>query len=209
MTSGRRVAEASLKPVLMSTGWRPRSAGWFTKDVVPEVTAVLAVGAASKHHPPGHASVTMHVGLRDEAIEAIVEKVTGTRQVSYQGRTWTTPLGYLIPESAFLEGEREFNEDNATAQAAEIGGIIAEYAEPRLRQIAMDPAEMTRLADQSVSSMGPAGLCRIASLRARSEGLQAAVQYVTERLAALGSRTDPAADLERDAAPGLLASLTP
>lgn len=193
----------------MSAGWRPRAAGWFTKDVAPEVIGVLAVAAASKHHPPGYASVTVHVGLRDEATEAIVEKVTGTRQVSYQSRTWTTPLGYLLPESAFLEGEREFNEHNATAQAAEMVRVIAEYAEPRLRQIAMDPAEMARLAEQSVSSVGPAGLCRIASLRARSEGLQAAEQYVRDRLAALGGRADPAANLERQAAPGLVVLLTP
>ena len=87
--------------------------------------------------------------------------------------------------------------------------MIKDYAEPRLRQIATDAAELTLLADQSVSNMGPAGLWRIASLRARSESLQAAVQHVTQRVAALGDRTDMAADLERDAAPGLLAVLAP
>ena len=61
--------------------------------------------------------MTVHVGLRDAAIEAIVETVTGARQLSYQGRTWTTPLGYLLPDPGFIEGEREFNEHNATAQA--------------------------------------------------------------------------------------------
>ena len=198
-----------MKPVLSSAGWQPRSAGWFTKEVAPEVTAVLAVGAGSRHHHPGHASVTVHVGLREAAIEAIVERVTGAPQPNYQGRTWTTPLGYLLPDPGFLKGERQFNEHNATAQANEIADIIAHYAEPRLRQIAIDAAELALLADQSVSSMGPAGLCRIASLRARNEGPQAAVQYVTARVAALGDRTDPAADLERDAAPRLLAVLAP
>ena len=87
--------------------------------------------------------------------------------------------------------------------------MIAEDAEPRLRQIAVDAAELALLADQSVSNTGPAGLCRIASLRARGQGLQAAVQYVTQRVSALGDRTDLAADLERDAAPRLLAALAP
>ena len=153
--------------------------------------------------------MTVHVGLRDAAIEAIVETVTGARQLSYQGRTWTTPLGYLLPDPGFIEGEREFNEHNATAQANEIARLIAEDAEPRLRQIAVDAAELALLADQSVSNTGPAGLCRIASLRARGQGLQAAVQYVTQRVSALGDRTDLAADLERDAAPRLLAALAP
>lgn len=198
-----------MKPVLSSAGWRPRSAGWFTKEVAPEVTAVLAVGAGSQHHPPGHATVTVHVGLRDAAIEAIVERVTGAPRPNYQGRTWTTPLGYLLPDPGFLEGEREFDRHNATARANEIAGMITDHAEPRLRQIATDAAELALLADQSVSNMGSAGLCRIASLRARSEGLPAAVQYVTARVAALGDRTDPAADLERDAALRLLAVLAP
>lgn len=169
--------------------------------------AVLAVGAGSKHRASGHASVTLHVGLRDAAIEAIVEKVTGAQEPSYRARTWTTPLGYLLPTPSFLEGEREFNEHNATAQAEQLASMIAEYAEPRLHQIVNDPLELARLADRSVNNMGAAGLCRIASLRARSEGPESSVKYVTERLAALGDRTDPAADLERDAAPRLLALL--
>ena len=55
--------------------------------------------------------------------------------------------------------------------------------------------------------MGATGLCRIATLVARSQGRNAASEYVSKRLEELGARTDPAANLERDVAPQVMAAL--
>jgi hypothetical protein len=201
------IAETVLKPALVAAGWQGRAAGWFTKEMTQEVTAVIAVSAASQHHDAGHASVTIHVGLRDDATERIVELVSGIRRPAYQGRTWVTPLGYLLPDSGYREGERAFDERNAATQADELTRLVVDHAEPRLRDIAGDPAELARLAEDSVSGVGPSGLCRVATLLCRAQDLERASGYVARRLTSLGDRTDPAAELERDVAPRLLAIL--
>jgi hypothetical protein len=197
----------ALKPALVPAGWKSRAAGWFTKDLRPGIWAVVAVSAASTHHAAGSASVTMMLGLRDEATQELVEQVTGPQTPRYQGRTWVTPLGYLVPDPSYSKGERDFDERNASTQAGELAHLLITQAEPRLRQIANDASELTALAELSTSSMGPSGLCRIATLLARTKGTEAASEYVTQRLAALRGRTDPAADLERGLAPSVLALL--
>jgi hypothetical protein len=207
MTSGREAANAALKPALSEAGWNPRAAGWFTKDLGPGVTGVLAVSAASKHHAAGRASVTFMVGLRDEATEEIVEQLSCPWTPRYQGRTVVTPVGYLLPNPDYRHGERDFDEQNASTQADELTHLLVNHAEPRLRQIADDASELTALAERSTSSMGASGLCRIATLLARTKGPKAASEYVAKRLTLLGDRTDRAAGLERDVAPRVLAVL--
>lgn len=207
MASGRVIAETAVKPILVAAGWQSRAAGWFTKEMAPGVTAVVAVSAASKHHAAGTASMTVQVGLRDDATEQVVEELAGSWTPKYQGRTWVTALGYLLPDSSYLAGERDFDERNATSQAEELALLLADHAEPRLRHIAGDPAELTRLVMDSVSSEGRPGLCRIATLLKRAEGFQAASTYVAQRLRDLRDRTDHAAELEREVAPRLLAVL--
>lgn len=193
--------------MLVAAGWQSRATGWFTKEMAPGVTAVVAVSAVSKHHAAGTAGVTVHVGLRDDATEQVVEELSGSWTPKYQGRTWVTALGYLLPGSSWFEGERVFNEGNDASQAKELALLLADHAEPRLLQIADDPAELTRLAKDSVSSEGVPGLCRLATLLNRTEGFGAASTYVTQRLRELGDRTDHAAELEREVAPRLLAVL--
>ena len=101
-----RDAGSALKPVLLAAGWRARAAGWFTKNLRPAVDAVIAVTVASEHHAAGSASATIMVGLRDEAIEEVVEQVAGPQKPRYQGRTWVAPLGYLLPDPGYRAGER-------------------------------------------------------------------------------------------------------
>ncbi len=209
MTSGREVAESALAPVLTAVGWKARAAGWFTKEVGPGATGVLAVSVASKHHAAGSASVTLIVGLRDEATEEVVEQVSGPSSPRYAGRTWITPLGHLLPSGDYRAGERDFDEQNAAEKAEELAQLLATDAEPRLRQVADDLLELRALAEASTSGMGPAGLCRIATLVAKTHGPDAASEYVAQRLTSLGGRTDPAADLERDVGPRVIAALTP
>jgi hypothetical protein len=149
------------------------------------------------------------VGLRDEATEEIVEEVSGPWTPRYQGRTWVIPLGYLLPNAGYRDGEREFDAGDATSQADELAQLLASHAEPELRRIASDPSELLTLVEDSTSSMGPAGLCRVATMAARTRGSEAASEYVAQRLSSLSDRTDPAADLEREVAPRVLAVLTP
>lgn len=196
-----------MKPVLLAAGWRARAAGWFTKNLRPAVDAVIAVTVASEHHAAGSASATIMVGLRDEAIEEVVEQVAGPQKPRYQGRTWVAPLGYLLPDPGYRAGERDFDDRNHSGQADELAHLLARHAEPQLGRIANDPAELRALVEHSSSSMGPRGLCRVATLVARAEGLEAASQYVAQRLSSLGDRTEPAAALEREAGPQVLAVL--
>lgn len=93
MTTGRKAAAMALAPVLAAAGWKARASGWFTKEIQPGATGVLAVSSASEHHAAGSASVTIMVGLRDQATEDIVEQVMGPSTPRYAGRTWVTPLG--------------------------------------------------------------------------------------------------------------------
>ncbi|MET9314948.1 hypothetical protein ABZX12_24310 [Kribbella sp. NPDC003505] len=208
MTSGRETAEVALKPALAARGWNPRASGRFTKEIRPGITAVIAVSAACKHHAPGSASVTMMVGLRDDATEEIVERLSGSWTPRYMGRTWVTPLGYLLSEHDYLDGERVFNEGNAVTHAEELADLLVHQVEPRLRRIADDASEFTALAERSTCSMGPDGLCRIATMLARTQGPEVASTYVADRLTSLGQRTDPAADLERGMAARVMAALT-
>jgi hypothetical protein len=149
------------------------------------------------------------VGLRDEATEEIVEQVSGPWTPRYQGRTWVTPLGYLLPTPSYRDGEREFDARNATGPAEELAHLLASHAEPQLRRIADDPSELLALVEESISSEGPSGLCRVATLAARAGGPKAASEYVAQRLSSLRDRSDPAADLEREVAPRVLAVLDP
>ena len=196
-----------MRPVLLAAGWKPRAAGWFTKPMRPGLTAVIAVSAASKRHAAGNASVTIMVGLRDDATEEIVEQVTGPCTPKYQGRTWVTPLGHLLPNRGYRDGEREFGESDGTRQADELAHLLAAHADPQLNRIADDPSELRAFVENSTSNMGPSGLCRVATLLARTRGPEAAAEYVAQRLSSLGDRADSAADLEREVAPRVLALL--
>lgn len=207
VTSGREIAGSVLKPALLAAGWKARAAGWFTKNLRPAVDAVIAVTAASEHHAAGSARVTFMVGLRDDAIEGVVEQMMGPQTPRYQGRTWVTPLGYLLPDPGHRAGERDFDDRDASRRAAELVHLLARHAEPQLDRIANDPAELRALVEHSSSSMGPHGLCRVATLVARAEGLETASQYVAQRLSSLADRSDPSAALERDAGPRVLAVL--
>lgn len=147
------------------------------------------------------------VGLRDESIEKIVEQVCGSARPVYRQRTWVRPLGYLLPGRDFRDGERVFDSHNAEAQAEELAHPLTQQAEPRLRQLGGDPEGLRTMVESSTTNMGPSGLCRVAVLAARTQGPQAASEYVAHRIASLGDRTDPAADRERDVAPRVVAAL--
>lgn len=197
MTTGRKAATEALKLPLTAAGWHPRAAGWLTKTVTPGVDAVLAVTAATRHHDPGTATVTVVTGLRVEDIENFVADAAGAVTPAYQQRTWVSPLGYLLPGDTYSSGELLFHAHNATSQAHDLAALITDHAEPELQRLAQDPGRLAALAETSISSNGPHGLARIAALRARHAGAEAGVQYAEERVEALSARTDTAADLER------------
>jgi hypothetical protein len=203
--TGRETAIAALKPLLIEAGWRPRAAGWFTKEMRPRVTAVIAVYTSVEHFAAGSAGVTFQVGLRVEDVEEIVEQVTGPWKPRYAGRTWVKPLGYLLENPGYNEGSRTFDPAKAGARAEELVRMLRDQAEPRLRE--MDDSETVALAKRSPSEMGASGLCRIALLVTRALGPDAGRDYVLERVSSLGVRTEGNAVQEREIAPKVLSIL--
>lgn len=207
MTTGRAAAERYLRSPFVEAGWKPRAAGWFTKAIESGFLGVIAVGAASDNKPAGTADVVLHVGLRSEEVEAVVESVCAPGLPKYQHRTWTAPLGYLLPEHAWAAGEREFSQSKAEEPANDLVRLVVQHAEPRLSEVALDSDELLRLVERSVGSMGTPGLCRVAALKAQTRGIKEAAQYVRDRVASLSDRADLAAQAERELAPLLLAQL--
>ena len=157
--------------------------------------------------PAGTADVTLYVGLRSEEIESIVEYVCGVETPKYQGRTWVIPLGYLLPEASWKAGEREIAQANVQDVAKALVRLTVQHAEPRLREVALDPNELAQLAEASIGSMGSHGLCRIAALKGQTQSTAVAADYVRQRIDALADRTDAAAEAEREVAPRLLSIL--
>lgn len=100
--TGRALVERGLKERLGDAGWAPRGAGWFTKALGDEWLAVLAVAAATRQLPSGHAMATVHVSVRNEPIEAQVANICGFR-TDYRTRTVVTSIGYLMPQQRWTE----------------------------------------------------------------------------------------------------------
>jgi hypothetical protein len=75
MVTGRRVAEDALRGPMTEAGWQSRAAGWFTQSLGPDHLGVVALGVTSKYAPAGAADVTAYLGLRVEAVEAVVSDI--------------------------------------------------------------------------------------------------------------------------------------
>jgi hypothetical protein len=210
MATGRGLAEKALREPMRSIGWQPRAAGWFTMRITDGFLGVIAIGAASKYCEPGTALITLHVGIRDEVREEVVSRLCDDKDAGYQQRSVTTSIGYLMPECRWREWL--ITPDNADAVASELAGAAVEYAEPYLRGLASDRAKLLDAVwgDRHVGQ--PWGVCRVVVYRARYLGGENALAYLDEEIAALGSRTDLAADAVREMAPrarAWLASLDP
>lgn len=198
VTAGRILAQRALREPMRGIGWRPRAAGWFTREVAPGFLGVVAVGSASAHSMPGTARITLHVGVRDEVVEPLASQLCGLTDSGYQQRTATVGIGYLLPDSSWREWE--ITSHNAGPLAHDLASLIPAHAEPYLRRLASDHAALLDAATSSPSSSQMIGVCRGAVLLARYSGRDHAIVFLRDRMAGLGTRTDAAAELERQAA---------
>ena len=194
MTTGRQLIHAALREPMRAIGWTPRAAGWFTAPLAPGHTGVIAASAFSEHAAPGTAYTTLFVHLRREDVEPVVRELVGSPHADggYRSVTATTSVGYLMPEPTWRTWL--VTPDTADAVAAELAAATRYHARPYLDRLAADPELLlaeVRLAGRMASAVGP---CQVAVLLARLGRPEAGWAFVEERVAALGTRTDPAAE---------------
>jgi hypothetical protein len=204
VVTGRQAAQAALVVPLTDLGWKARAKGWFTKPLADGRLGVLALGVAVEHSVPGSASVTVQVGLRDEAVEALVDEIHAVRS-TYRQRTAVTGIGYLMPERRWYEWE--ISEKSAPTDAAQIAVAVHAHAEPALAGWAGDDDQLLQALRHSAAHEGLAGLCREVALLTRLAGRDTAGTFLATALDDLGDRQDPAAHHVRAGATRLQAWL--
>ncbi|WP_146843993.1 hypothetical protein [Cellulomonas composti] len=102
MTSGGLVAEmsAACRERLASAGFQARAGGVFTRAVDGEVLGWLglnrAVGGGG-----GLVEVNPVVGVRHQALEALIAELLGAKPHRYVPATLSSSLGYLMPASRY------------------------------------------------------------------------------------------------------------
>jgi hypothetical protein len=196
MTTGKALAEATLREPMRAVGWRPRASGWFTEQIAAGHLGVAALGSASRYARPGTAFITWYIGIRDEAVEPLVSELCGLKDGRYRQRTAFGGIGYLLPDCRWREWEITL--DNASELAQQLAELVPRYAEPYLHRLASDDAALLTAAKQSAGD-DSTGTCRVAVLLAKHPGRDEALAFLRERIDRLGTRTDPAAGFERQA----------
>ena len=86
---------------MRAVGWPPRAAGWFTMQITAGFLGVVALGSASRYSGPGTAEITLHVSIRDEAVEAVVSQLCGE---GYRQRTASGGIGTCCPAAPGASG---------------------------------------------------------------------------------------------------------
>jgi hypothetical protein len=198
VTTGRALAEAALREPMRAIGWQPRAAGWFTRQIAAGFLGVVALGSASEHSRPGTAQITLHAGIRNEATEQAASQLCGLKDEGYRQRTATTGIGYLLPDSSWREWE--ITPGNARELARQLTLLVQRHAEPYLHRLSSDHTELLVAAKHSPAYSQAVGACRVAVLLARHQGRDQAIAFLRERTDGLGTRTDVAAELEREMA---------
>jgi hypothetical protein len=121
---------------MRAIGWRPRAAGWFTRQITAGYLGVVALGSASAHSRPGTAEIMLHVGIRDEATEQVASQLCGLKDEGYRQRTATAGIGYLLPDRSWRQWE--ITPGNTGELARQLAAHVQRYAEPYLHQLSSD-----------------------------------------------------------------------
>jgi hypothetical protein len=198
MASGRQLAEKALREPMRAVGWEPRAAGWFTRQIAAGSLGVVVLGVASRYSRPQTARIMLHVGLRDESTERLASQLCGLKDAGYRQRTATTGIGYLLPRRSWCDWE--ITPTNAEELASQLAPVVQRYAEPYLRRLSSEHSALLEAARHSAGYSQAVGKCRIAILLASSEGRDQAMAFLLELTDGLRTRTDAAADLEREMA---------
>ncbi|HEX6758819.1 MAG TPA: hypothetical protein VF086_10495 [Propionibacteriaceae bacterium] len=174
MPTGRQLAERTLRPLMEEVAWRPRAAGWFTKQVAPGFLGVISVDVASKGYTKGSGTISLFVGLRDEALEPVVAKLCATEDHAYQGRTVVRYIGYVMPERTFLKWY--IDADVADEVCAELVRHVVNHADPYLAGLTSDQNALS--AEMAATGFGWMKHCRIAVRTFQLHGRVAADEYL-------------------------------
>lgn len=196
VTTGGALAEVALREPMRAIGWQPRAAGWFTRQIAVGFLGVAAV--ASRYYKPGTAGITLYIGIRDEVTEQAVSHLCTLKDEGYRQRTATTGVGYLLPGSSWREWE--ITPGSADEVARHLASLVPHHAEPYLRRLSSDDAELLVAVQDSAAYGQVVGACRVAVLLARHQGRDQAIAFLRERIDGLGMRTDAAAEAEREMA---------
>jgi hypothetical protein len=190
---------------MRAIGWQARASGWFTKPVTAGFLGVATVGVATKHARPGTAHITLYIGIRDEGTERVVAELCGLTD-GYRQCTAVTSIGYLLPGRCWREWW--ITPGNAGHVAGELAAAVRGYVEPYLVTLSSDRAELLAGVHHSAGFGQAVGGCRAAVLLARHRGRDQADEFLRQRIAELGTRTDAAAEQERAMAAGVREWLT-
>lgn len=182
---------------MSAIGWRPRALGWFTQQLAPDATGVIAASTASKHANKGEVFATLHVGLRLERVETIVRAICQlpVEAGGYRNRTASTSIGYLMPSN----GWHEWRVDHMTAAevALEMARAVEAYASPYLQALLCTEGSLLDAIRMSPRASQASGLCAEVVFLVEHGCPDEARLVLRRRLEVSQGRSDPAAETER------------
>jgi hypothetical protein len=205
VATAKALLNTAMKEPMSAAGWTPKAAGWFVRPVTSDVVAVASTSVATAHAHPGEGQATVHVGLRVEPVEQAVSSLLGDNDGGYKSRTVTTPLGYVTPEKRWREWQVSVRETDAVA--TEMASLLATDGWAYISALAADSGALLAATRDSPAMSQSVGLARLVVLLHRFGRSDEARRTVWERQEQLTSRSDAAANDQRETATSLLAWL--
>lgn len=147
------------------------------------------------------------VGVRYEGIETLIQRLVGEKRSQF-APTLSTAIGYLMPESSYVEWYFEPSPFDYAGEVKKMVAAIGTYGFPFMKAHAsveaiIDDLENKRFSfNESIVFRLPVAYFLIGKT-------ELALQYVKERTAELGTRTDAAAEAYRTFAMNFLREAAP
>ncbi|BBH17729.1 hypothetical protein Back2_20160 [Nocardioides baekrokdamisoli] len=144
--TGVQIARKAFREPFESIGWKPRAAGWFTKDLGRGWTGVVCVTHSNTGNP-AIVDVSLNIDLRHDDVEQQAANFVSIRS-DYKARTILRQLHQLCPKDA-LPASR-LNAHNAPEVAAAILAAFIRYGQPWLEDVAADDTLALDLTSRAV-----------------------------------------------------------
>lgn len=178
---------------LVDIGFKKRKGFVLTLGVAPGVLGWLGLNRATKHHAAGAVEVSPVVGVRFEGVEQLVAECRGVQSNGYVTATISSPLGYLMPDGKSISWT--FSPLRTRDATTDMVAAIVRFGIPFMRSVVSLDQLRQRLDqrfghDHQLICTRPA-----AALLAGDAG--GARLLIDSALAALGERTDLAAESYR------------
>jgi hypothetical protein len=182
--------EDDVRPRLETLGFRRRRGGVFTIAVGPGIFGWLGLNRGTKHLARGEVEINPVVGVRFEEVERLFELCLPEDPDKHVTPTISSPLGYLLPEKRFTTWLLSHG-DNSVASATMVRAIT-EYGLPFMRSV----PDLRTLRQKMDARTGIEDvLVYKRPVAAYLDGDRESARELLDRsVAALGVRTDPAAE---------------